>query len=50
MDGPAYITQEPIENGHVYRYEFTAVQSGTYFIIHTIMSTGSRGLACMARC
>jgi FtsP/CotA-like multicopper oxidase with cupredoxin domain len=31
MDGPAYITQEPIENGHVYRYEFTAVQSGTYF-------------------
>jgi manganese oxidase len=31
MDGPAHITQEPIENGHIYRYEFTAVQSGTYF-------------------
>ena len=31
MDGPAHITQEPIENGQVYRYEFTAVQSGTYF-------------------
>jgi manganese oxidase len=30
MDGPAMITQAPIENGHVYRYEFTAVQSGTY--------------------
>ena len=31
MDGPARITQEPIENGEVYRYEFTAAQSGTYF-------------------
>ena len=31
MDGPAHITQEPIENGQIYRYEFTAVQSGTYF-------------------
>lgn len=31
MDGPAHITQEPIENGGVYHYEFTAVQSGTYF-------------------
>ena len=31
MDGPAHITQEPIENGSVYRYEFTAAQSGTYF-------------------
>ena len=30
MDGPAHITQEPIENGRLYRYEFTAVQSGTY--------------------
>jgi hypothetical protein len=30
MDGPAHITQEPIEKGSVYRYEFTAVQSGTY--------------------
>src|SRR3989441_1775480 len=30
MDGPAHITQEPIENGSLYRYEFTAVQSGTY--------------------
>jgi hypothetical protein len=30
MDGPAHITQKPIENGSVYRYEFTAVQSGTY--------------------
>jgi FtsP/CotA-like multicopper oxidase with cupredoxin domain len=31
MDGPAHITQEPIEHGDLYRYEFTAVQSGTYF-------------------
>jgi len=30
MDGPAHITQEPIANGGLYRYEFTAVQSGTY--------------------
>jgi manganese oxidase len=30
MDGPAMITQAPIANGQVYRYEFTAVQSGTY--------------------
>lgn len=31
MDGPAGVTQEPIKNGNVYHYEFTAVQSGTYF-------------------
>lgn len=31
MDGPARVTQDPIENGGVYHYEFTAVQSGTYF-------------------
>jgi hypothetical protein len=31
MDGPANVTQPPIENGQTYRYEFTAVQSGTYF-------------------
>lgn len=30
MDGPAHVTQEPIREGEVYRYEFTAVQSGTY--------------------
>ncbi|HVT02449.1 MAG TPA: multicopper oxidase domain-containing protein [Thermoanaerobaculia bacterium] len=30
MDGAAMITQAPIENGQVYHYEFTAVQSGTY--------------------
>ena len=30
MDGPAKITQEPIETGGRYRYEFTVVQSGTY--------------------
>ena len=30
MDGPAMITQAPIENGQMYRYEFTAVQPGTY--------------------
>ena len=34
MDGPAHITQDPIENGSLYRYEFTAVQSGTY-LYHT---------------
>lgn len=31
MDGPAHITQEPIANGQLYRYEFTVVQSGTYW-------------------
>jgi hypothetical protein len=31
MDGAANITQKPIENGRIYRYEFTAVQSGSYF-------------------
>jgi uncharacterized protein DUF4396/multicopper oxidase len=31
MDGPARITQAPIENGQVYRYEFTAVQAGSFF-------------------
>jgi FtsP/CotA-like multicopper oxidase with cupredoxin domain len=30
MDGPAHITQDPIEQGGTYHYEFTAVQSGTY--------------------
>ncbi|HET6222623.1 MAG TPA: DUF4396 domain-containing protein, partial [Dongiaceae bacterium] len=30
MDGPAHITQAPIENGSLYRYAFTAAQSGTY--------------------
>lgn len=30
MDGPANVTQKPIENGQLYRYEFTAVQSGSY--------------------
>jgi FtsP/CotA-like multicopper oxidase with cupredoxin domain len=30
MDGPAHITQEPIDHGSVYRYEFTATQAGTY--------------------
>ena len=31
MDGPAQVTQKPIKNGQIYRYEFTATQSGTYF-------------------
>jgi manganese oxidase len=31
MDGAAHITQEPIEGGELYRYEFTAVQAGTFF-------------------
>jgi FtsP/CotA-like multicopper oxidase with cupredoxin domain len=31
MDGPANVTQKPIARGETYRYEFTAVQSGTYF-------------------
>ena len=30
MDGPARITQDPIESGDLYHYEFTVVQSGTY--------------------
>jgi FtsP/CotA-like multicopper oxidase with cupredoxin domain len=31
MDGPAEITQEPIEPGQTFTYEFTTEQSGTYF-------------------
>jgi FtsP/CotA-like multicopper oxidase with cupredoxin domain len=31
MDGPAEITQEPIEPGGSYTYEFTAQQRGTFF-------------------
>lgn len=31
MDGPAQVTQIPIEQGKIYRYEFTPEQSGTYF-------------------
>ncbi|MFA5955991.1 DUF4396 domain-containing protein [Hyphomicrobium sp.] len=31
MDGPAHVTQAPIEKGQTYSYEFTAAQSGTYF-------------------
>ncbi len=31
MDGPAYVTQAPIKPGGSYRYEFIAVQHGTYF-------------------
>jgi FtsP/CotA-like multicopper oxidase with cupredoxin domain len=31
MDGPAEITQKPIEPGETYRYEFAVQQSGTYF-------------------
>ena len=34
MDGPAKITQDPIEKGGVYHYEFTIVQSGT-FLYHS---------------
>lgn len=31
MDGAAEVTQKPIKYGETYHYEFTAVQSGTYF-------------------
>jgi manganese oxidase len=31
MDGPAEITQEPIQPGESYTYEFTVQQTGTYF-------------------
>lgn len=31
MDGPAEITQDPIEPGQSFTYEFTAGQPGTYF-------------------
>ena len=31
MDGPAYITQDPIRSGGSYTYEFTADQAGTFF-------------------
>lgn len=31
MDGPAEVTQDPIQPGDTYQYEFTVEQSGTYF-------------------
>jgi FtsP/CotA-like multicopper oxidase with cupredoxin domain len=31
MDGPAFITQDPIRTGDSYAYEFTADQVGTFF-------------------
>jgi FtsP/CotA-like multicopper oxidase with cupredoxin domain len=31
MDGVANVTQKPIDRGQLYRYEFTAVQSGSFF-------------------
>ena len=31
MDGPAFITQDPIRTGDSYSYEFTADQAGTFF-------------------
>jgi FtsP/CotA-like multicopper oxidase with cupredoxin domain len=31
MDGPAHITQPPVEPGATYIYEFTAEQAGTFF-------------------
>ena len=31
MDGPAFITQDPIRSGGSYAYEFTADQAGTFF-------------------
>jgi len=31
MDGPAEITQKPIQPGETFTYEYTAIQSGTYF-------------------
>ena len=31
MDGPAHITQDPIEPGDSFTYEFTAAQAGTFF-------------------
>lgn len=31
MDGPAHITQKPIQPGQTFSYEYTVGQSGTYF-------------------
>jgi FtsP/CotA-like multicopper oxidase with cupredoxin domain len=31
MDGPAFITQPPIEPGETYTYEYTVSQAGTFF-------------------
>ena len=31
MDGPAFVTQLPIEPGQTFTYEYTAQQAGTYF-------------------
>nr|WP_256364437.1 MULTISPECIES: multicopper oxidase domain-containing protein [unclassified Shinella] len=30
MDGPAHITQEPIQPGQTFTYEYTVEQAGTY--------------------
>lgn len=31
MDGPAFVTQPPIEPGQTFTYEFMAQHAGTYF-------------------
>jgi FtsP/CotA-like multicopper oxidase with cupredoxin domain len=31
MDGPAFVTQPPIEPGQTFTYEYTTQQAGTYF-------------------
>jgi FtsP/CotA-like multicopper oxidase with cupredoxin domain len=49
MDGPAGITQDPIQPGDTYRYEYTVKQWGTFFYHPTITPTGSRPSACTGR-
>lgn len=43
MDGPAFITQEPIPTGGAYTYEFTAEQAARFSTIAMTIRTGSRG-------
>jgi len=42
MDGPAFITQDPIPMGGSYAYEFTADQAGTFFITAMTIRTVSK--------
>lgn len=49
MDGPALITQAPIENGQLYRYEFTVLQSGPYLYHSPDHIAGSKRSASTAR-
>jgi FtsP/CotA-like multicopper oxidase with cupredoxin domain len=44
MDGVAFVTQDPIQPGQTYTYEFTLQQSGTYFYHPHFMSAKQVGM------